>query len=70
MKKKQSRGQLRLLWKLSEQGYEILFEYGRGVEGKEILCVIRKDDIEVSAKSNNVSSALYVAWSKLRHGCL
>ena len=48
----------RLLWSLVYQGHTIVFEHNNGV----ITCVISKDKQEASAQSNNVSSALYIAW--------
>lgn len=57
------RGHLRLLWELSAQGYKILFEH---IATGNVRCDIQKKSMKVSAESNNVSSALYVAYSKLR----
>ncbi len=48
----------RLMWSLVDQGCFIKFEPNNGV----ITCVISKDKQEASAESNNVSSALYLAW--------
>lgn len=72
-KRQLSHGHLRLLWELSEQGYEVSFEpkdEGVGERSEHtngtITCIIKQGDRETLAESNNVSSALYLAYRKLR----
>ena len=52
----------RLMWSLVDQGYSINFAHNNGV----IICVISKDNKEGAAESNNVSSALYIAWRNFK----